>query len=272
MKLNVAALNPAGNITLIVTTPVNRAAYADIARALLAVPGLRGEQVGFLVPPKFGGMVRLEMMGGEFCGNALRSTGYYYAVQSGFRGTAVVPVEISGSAAPLDVEVDLVNNTAKAEMPLPLSMNDITVNGRPVKAVAFEGIVHFIVESAADPYIPGGPDKPDDAFIEAVVDHAVNSLGAEAAGVMFLDRASMFMCPVVYVRETGSLVYESSCASGSTAAALTLASGLPDREYAFDLSQPGGAIKVGVTKSGGAFTELTIGGPVSIDEEGIIEI
>ena len=80
MKLDMAVLNPAGNITLIVTTAVDKAAYADIAGKLLNMPELRGEQVGFLTQPKHGGAIRLEMMGGEFCGNALRSTGYYYAV------------------------------------------------------------------------------------------------------------------------------------------------------------------------------------------------
>lgn len=286
MKLNVATLDPAGNITLIVTTPVDKAAYADIAGKLLDMPELRGEQVGFLTRPKLGGTVRLEMMGGEFCGNALRSTGYYYAVKNGIQGNTVVSTEISGSEKPLGVLVDTDHNTAKAEVPLPLSIDSITANGREVRAVVFEGIIHFIVDIPEKEGVPDMTAKEglhgmpvsdglpgiDEAFIQAAVDYAVRSFGAEAAGVIFLDRTSMFIRPVVYVHGTGSLVHESSCASGSTAAALVLASDLPDGEYAFDIRQPGGIIEVGVTKSGGVFAELSIGGRVTIDEERSVEL
>jgi diaminopimelate epimerase len=172
MKLNVAVLNPAGNITLIVTTPVNREAYAEIAGKLLDISELHGEQVGFLTEPKQGGTVRLEMMGGEFCGNALRSVGYYHAVKSGAQGGAVVAAEISGCGNPLNVEVDLDNNTAKSQMPLPVSVNEITVNGRDAKAVVFEGIVHFIAETPMSDGLPA----IDEAFLKAAVDHAINRL------------------------------------------------------------------------------------------------
>ena len=118
----------------------------------------------------------------------------------------------------------------------------------------------------------GVADKPDDTLIKEAVDYAVGSLEAEAAGVMFFDRASMFIRPVVYVHGTGSLVYENSCASGSAATAAACAVDLPDGEYHFDIRQPGGAIEAGVTKSGGGFTRLTIGGKVSIDQEIGIEI
>lgn len=262
MKINVAVLNPAGNITLIVTTPVDKPRYADIAGRLLKMPDLHGEQVGFLAPPMHGGMIRLEMMGGEFCGNALRCAGYYHAVRNGIHGCVVVPSEISGSAVPLDVEADLDQNSARAAMPLPLDIRDITVNGHAVKTVVFEGIVHFIADLSS----------PDEAFIKAAVDYAVGSLGAEAAGIMFLDKASMFIRPVVYVHDTGSLVYESSCASGSAATSLVCALDLPDGEYCFNVRQPGGVIETGISKRGGRFKKLTIGGKVSVDQERMVEL
>ncbi len=90
--------------------------------------------------------------------------------------------------------------------------------------------------------------------------------------MMFFDRASGFIRPVVFVRATDSLVYENSCASGSTATALAMASDLPDGEYGIDVRQPGGSIEVGVTKSGGSFERLTIGGRVSIDGEITVEL
>lgn len=262
MKLNVAVLNPAGNITLLVTTPVDRSRYAEIAGKLLKMPALRGEQVGFLAQPRYGGRVRLEMMGGEFCGNALRCVGYYYAVKEGIHGRAVILSEISGSNRPLPVEIDTDKSTAKAEMPLPLSVRNIMVGGRAVKAVVFEGVVHFIVD------LP----EPDEAFIKEAVSYALDSFGSDAAGVMFFDRDTMFIRPAVYVHDTETLIYENSCASGSAAVSIACAFDRTDGEYCFDIHQPGGTIQVELSKQVGCFKKLTIGGKVSLDQEAVIHL
>lgn len=262
MKLNVAVLNPAGNITLIVTTPVDKTSYAAVAARLLEIPCLGGEQVGFLQQPKHGGMIRLDMMGGEFCGNALRCAGYFYALKQGIHGRTVVPTEISGSNWPLNVEVDMEERTAKAEMPLPISVQDITLKGCAVKVVSFEGIIHFVV------HLP----EPDQELIEAAVDHALGNCDAAAVGVMFFDGGSMSMRPAVYVHDTGSLIYEKSCASGSAAVALVCAVDLPVGNYRFDVRQPGGIIEVELSKQVGGFEKLTIGGRVSMDLETTIHL
>lgn len=60
---------------MLVESPVPREAHAAIAARLLAVDGVGGEQAGFLEPPSLpGARMRLQMMGGEFCGNASMST------------------------------------------------------------------------------------------------------------------------------------------------------------------------------------------------------
>lgn len=262
MKLNVAVLNPAGNITLIVTTPVDKPRYAGIAGRLLNMPGLGGEQVGFLEQPRNGGMVRLEMMGGEFCGNALRGAGYYYALRKGIHERAVIPTEISGSNWPLEVEVNIAESTAKAEMPLPISVREITLKGYAVKTVLYEGIVHFIVP------LP----EPDEELIKAAVAYSIGSLDAGAVGVMFFDRDSMSILPAVYVHDTGSLIYEKSCGSGSAAVSYVSALDLPDGQYCLDVRQPGGIIVVELSKQVGRIEKLTIGGKVSIDLETTIDV
>ena len=96
MELSFQLADPAGNITLLVTTPVPREDHPTLAAGLLSIPELHAEQVGFLVPPQGAGVIRLEMMGGEFCGNALRCAGLYYAVQQGRRRAGRFPVEVSG--------------------------------------------------------------------------------------------------------------------------------------------------------------------------------
>ena len=85
MTVNVVRAAPAGNITLLVTSPVPRAQYAKLSARLMENSLWRAEQVGFIVPPIMGGDGRLEMMGGEFCGNALRSAGFYTAKQKGIK-------------------------------------------------------------------------------------------------------------------------------------------------------------------------------------------
>ena len=92
MELSFQLADPAGNVTLLVTTPVPREDYATLAARLLSIPELHAEQVGFLAPPQGEGVIRLEMMGGEFCGNALRCAGLYYAVQQGRRRAGRFPV------------------------------------------------------------------------------------------------------------------------------------------------------------------------------------
>ena len=86
MRIKVRVADPAGNITIFVTTPVEREKYPFIARQLLAREDLKGEQVGFIERKARGGF-RMEMMGGEFCGNASRSFGVS-SVSAGREGEA----------------------------------------------------------------------------------------------------------------------------------------------------------------------------------------
>ena len=75
MKLRIIMADPAGNRTAIVRTPVPADQRAQIAAKILQINDLRAEQVGFETSALMGGTGRLEMMGGEFCGNAARSYG-----------------------------------------------------------------------------------------------------------------------------------------------------------------------------------------------------
>ena len=69
-EYTVAVLDPAGNVTAIVCSDVPAAERARVAAQILRLPELGIEQVAFLTEPRSGGEIRLEMMGGEFCGNA----------------------------------------------------------------------------------------------------------------------------------------------------------------------------------------------------------
>ena len=86
MKLELVMADPAGNRTALVLSPVPPEGRGPLAARLMALPELHAEQVGFVLPPSAGGLFRLEMMGGEFCGNAARSFGLYLAGSQGRSG------------------------------------------------------------------------------------------------------------------------------------------------------------------------------------------
>ena len=79
-ELRVVRADPAGNITLFVLTPVEKAECAAVAAKLLAIEALKAEQVGFIFPNG-----HMEMEAGEFCGNASRAYGYLLAKQQGLK-------------------------------------------------------------------------------------------------------------------------------------------------------------------------------------------
>ena len=248
MGLRVTAADPAGNVTLLVESPVPPSEYRTIASRLLALPELRGEQVGFLTAPRMGGEVRLEMMGGEFCGNAARCAGLWQARKRGRDGA--VAVEMSGCSHPLTVETG--GGEAWAGMPLPRFAEEIRLGGADFTAVCFEGIVHLVGECP-----PLSPET-----IARLLPEAAERFHLPAAGVMFLHGG--LMRPAVYVRDTDTLVWERSCASGSTAVAWREARSAPDGLRRLDLKQPGGIIRTETVREGGQVRSIRIGGPVTL--------
>ena len=254
MDLSFQAADPAGNITLLVTTPVPPQDYPAVAARLLSIRELDAEQVGFLVPPQGEGALRLEMMGGEFCGNALRCAGFYYALQTGRRREGRFPIEISGCAEALSVQVNPLTSQVSVQMPLPEQVEACTFLDTPARAVRLPGIVHAVS------FLPPTREEAD---LRAALSALAQAHGVPAAGVMFWDRQDSRLTPAVYVQGTDSLYFERSCASGSTAVAACHALSAPrDGRSQLTLHQPGGEIHTSAVLRGGRLTQLTIGGPV----------
>ena len=90
--------------------------------------------------------------------------------------------------------------------------------------------------------------------------------GLDAYGVIFLDRASHRMTPLVKVVDTGTLVWEGSCGSGTIACAVAESAGLADGLFEQDYFQPAGVVRASVERRGGAVVSAAIGGPVTLDE------
>lgn len=256
--MKVQYVNPAGNITAIVEGFVPMAERISLSKKILDKK--YAEQVGFETAPALGGLYRLEMMGGEFCGNAARSFGYLKALESYEGGCHEMLIEISGAEAPLSVAVNLEERTAYAQMPIPARLEQAEVNGRSYPVVMCHGICHLIALGA----------EPDKAFVSAALS-AMKSFRQEAYGVMFLDARKGRLTPAVYVPSTESLVWESSCGSGSVACGwyLAMASQMTggSEHMTYTFAQPGGTIQVELTLRDGKVVSCTMGGEIGLINE-----
>lgn len=252
-EYTVVVLDPAGNVTAIVCSDVPAAERARVAAQILRLPELGIEQVAFLTEPRSGGEIRLEMMGGEFCGNALRCAGFYQALRNGAQGKSCVFAEISGADGVQPVMADTAEGTASTVMPLPLSVQSAGWADVQAARVTFAGITHFVIDCA----------QPDETLVQRAIAAAPE---ASAVGAIFLDRAHGSIKPVVFVRETASCVAENSCASGSVATAVVLTADFADGITEIGIGQPGGTLEVGVQRTDGAVTGLSIGGAVRLTQ------
>ncbi|MGN1032628.1 MAG: hypothetical protein ACI4PU_04140, partial [Intestinibacter sp.] len=232
-KYNIVVADPAKNITVFVLDDVDRKLYKSVAKNILENTNYGAEQVGFVKKPIMGGDIRLEMMGGEFCGNASRSIGMLFAHQNNIQDGTIY-VEITGSDRPLITRVDLEKETSEIEMPIPKGIENIYVDGLgDFPIVIIEGINHIIAENL------DATEENFEKFKKAVYEN----YDVEAFGVMFLDIEKKYITPVVYVKDTDTVFFESSCGSGTLATISYLGKDLNDGCLKYSINQPGGAIE-----------------------------
>ncbi|MDR3115142.1 MAG: hypothetical protein LBU25_06440 [Treponema sp.] len=270
MRYELVVADPAKNITLLVLNPVEN--RAEAARFLLRVPELGAEQVGFVIPPQTPqDLWRLEMMGGEFCGNAARSFGLFVARTLGYSGVAEIPIGMSGMPEPLTVRVNVEAGTAEVAIPKPVAQDTLLFTLAPelprlrLPVYCFAGITHVIA-----PGIP--PEARGAALFYRIKAQVQQSLSIpQALGVMFYDQEKRLMTPAVYVYATDSLVFESSCGSGAAAFGIWRQEALREGEGFCQVAQPGGIIAVRVRKHRGALEAISIGGPVYLREHRVLE-
>jgi len=277
MKLEFSKVSPSGNMTILVWSKVERSNHAKIANILMdCTYHLGAEQVGYVEVsqnPKV--IAHLQMMGGEFCGNATRSLAFMLVARN-FPNIIIKDnlakfyLTVSGVQEPLEVEVACDENqnplSAKVEMPIYNDMNSVCKKDK-VDLVSLEGISHIIVENSVSPF-----DKENykNNFIE--FRDKLELQNEEAVGVMWTNQeedGSISMEPVVWVKETDSYYYETSCGSGTVALALSIAkkSDLNYQEY--KIYQPSGKyITAIVERDDNQFIKAYIKGAVDIIAEG----
>lgn len=262
LKLRVLRADPAGNITLYVLDPVEPALRPRVTAHLMGIERFHAEQLAYCCPPIMGGQGRIEMAGGEFCGNATRAFAMVMQQEMGFPSPAQLSLEVTGCDHLVAAHSDLSAGTAQAEMPLPRSVRRLEVEGQSCTLVDLVGIAHLVVEHV----------EPDMGFFQRVEPVFQDIPDLDAYGVMFLDRAQDRMTPLVKVPSANTLVWEGSCGSGSVACAVACHCGDPDGSYLQALHQPAGNIRVALDIRAGQLSQVSIGGPVRLDAPEMVEI
>ena len=257
MNIRYVTLDPTGNITCLVSCPVPKALRSRVTAALME----RCEQVGYLTEPSLpGARARLEMMGGEFCGNAAMAAAAYLCRRDGSERETAVPLEVSGAegivrctARPIGEDVFL----GTAEMPRILEIRDTVIGKYPAALVCMEGIAHLIVKDVPVPEEQAG----------ALLKEAAGKTEAAAAGLLLWDSEKMFMRPLVYVKASGTLVWETGCGSGSTAVGAYLALARGDGVTRSEIRQGGGVIVTEAEVRSGRVASVRISGRVRVGSE-----
>lgn len=238
MNIDYIVANPTGNITVLVTSNVSDAERHEVVQEMFReVPAC--EQVGFVVPLSES-RIKLDMMGGEFCGNATISAAAYLASLNKLTvgGVTTILVDASGVNEAVSVVIECkapASYSGTIEMPMP----SIDNSGK-YSVVHMDGISHMIIDDDID----------DEEMMSSIRKHA-SDLNVPALGMLKYteldgDTADVEIRPLVYVAGSNTLVWENGCASGSIAAAY----------YRFVrtsaehtvVRQPGGLITIDFTK------------------------
>lgn len=277
MEVDFVKLSPTENMTVLVTSPVEREKQLRAGTELIKYSSVHAEQAGFMEKPQNpGATARLQMMAGEFCGNGAMSAAVYEAEKMGIGTgeTRIIPLEVSGADGVLDCTVTALDRengiySACVDMPLPLdiSRGKYFVGGieHTLTAVRLPGITHIIIpreildeqgiglkELEASVYRTG-EDIEDDAF----------GLMVFEAGA---DVESGEITPLVAVRSAKSLCWERGCGSGSEAVGAYMAHSL-EKSIKLKLKQPGGIIETSVIYENG-IKKVSIRGMVKICARG----
>ena len=242
MEIQYLLADPTKNITVLVTTPVSRALQPELASLLLDLEP-EAEQVGF-VETAADGQMRLQMMGGEFCGNATMSFGAWLCRRAPIGQTCRLALKISGAPALVECSITPLDGCflGTVDMPLP----------EKIETLRLPGISHIIVPAQVLTRVRA----------EELIRRWAEVLHADALGILLLQEEELCFDPLVYVTQTDTAVWERGCGSGSAAigAYLTKKHGAPQ---CVSIRQPGGAIAVTTRcAEDGALSSLTISGTV----------
>ena len=236
-------VSPGGNTTILLDTtqvkPELRPAWSNIVMNPLH---LGAEQVGFIDWPNEleafdQSLPRLDMMGGEFCGNACRSYAAVLALELGkplpWRGK----IATSGIETPVPCFVNAHQGQLDSAINVPL-LNQISIEPFEGGAlVRLPGITHILLPGNEDHHLEMVEDLKKCALNWK---RKLNLLNEPAVGCIWFDfnKQAANMLPLVWVRSTNSYCLETACGSGAIALALYLGTIVGQKSCALPSANP----------------------------------
>ena len=263
MELKFIKTSPTENMTLLIETPMPREQHLEIAEKLIAYGSVYAEQAGYIEEPENPlAAKRLQMMAGEFCGNASLSLAAVLAEEKGLKTgeETEILLEVSGADSLVNCLMKKEENgfSGKVAMPLPkaIEYQKFHLNGEPFElpVVAFEGISHIIVDASL-----WGETAVEKAELAAKV--WAEEMPA-AFGILLFDEEKGVCRPLVSVQGV-TLIWERGCGSGTSAIGAYLAM-KEGKSLSVSLKQPGGIMGAEVFLENGIIVSLYITGKVSI--------
>lgn len=255
---------PGGNDTFFVVNPsLSRDEYARINKLVLEhYP--KFEQGAVLEPSSQGAVLRMQMTGGEFCGNATRSVAALiaetymngsddlpvanYSLITQDNNVLTFPVEVSGTDNLVTAKATRDENGWDVEIELPrlperkvsaTTILEFSGTRVPCTVVELEGISHILISDSQMPFT-----NNQDRFNSMVADVITQLSWSDRAafGLIWVKQVDNQLAiePVVFVKSIQTCIYESACGSGSIAVAL--ASTPEGTQQVTSVRQPSGAV------------------------------
>jgi len=248
MKLSYSIYYPGGNATALVNQLIINPYLKRRINDKIMSENPQVEQVGFIDQKTY----RLEMAGGEFCGNATRCAAYYYL--GGKPGK--IKITVSGVRGKLTAGIDIKNN---AWAQIPFSTPPITKK-LGYSIVNLQGITQVITAS-----------KPGKRKAKIILNQLGLTTSVPAAGVMFIkkDQNKIELDPFVWVHDIKTFFNETACASGTAAVGYYLAK-KNNQALQLAIIQPSKeSINVAVKLIANQLPQVKISGPIKILQTGL---
>ena len=268
MEVKFIKASPTENMTLLIETPVAREKQLAVAERLIAYGSVYAEQAGYIEEAENpAAEKRLQMMAGEFCGNASLSLAAWRAKKKNLAigEKTEITLEVSGAEELVRCEIERETEhrfLGRVAMPLPqcIETRAFTLDGERIEltAVVFAGITHILV-----PVSLWGENAAKKA------ERAARVWAKELPpvfGLLLFDEKEKSLKPLVAVEDV-SLIWERGCGSGTSAVGAYLAA-REKKDITVSLKQPGGVMHATVSYQNGAVTKIEITGSVAIVAEG----
>lgn len=258
LKYEFSIFRPGGNDTLLIKGILRKTLRKSINDTAMS-KYLNIEQVGFYSYSNNAKLGRLEMAGGEFCGNALRSLAYL--ILDGKKGE--LQFKVSGVNRILKAGVNK-SNSAFAQIPILVNSPNVKKLKDNLWIVELEGISHLITLSSKEL----GENEAKKIAQKLLMKTGLLD-SKPASGVMLVRKGKLpvdFICePVVWVRDIRTFFYETACASGTAAIGIWNSLQVKNQRIILKIQQPSGYILTAEIQIKDSLVQnLYIEGPIEI--------